>query len=142
MASQAANSMAALCLPCTSFLFVLRICGVFRECRTILVVFILLWTSTLGAITQPFTIHRERTLTSDSVELCLTEVEKFSTFGLIAVAIFDTAIFIAISIRCITCGMAETWRERTKSFFDGKSMGNVSRLLLKTGQLYYLSVTI
>ena len=137
MVAQATNSLAALSLPCTSFLFVLRVYGVFRDCRILLLVFTLLWAGTLGAITQPFTIHRGKTM-DVGTELCLTEVEKFSTFGLIAVAIFDTAVFIAISIRCISCGMADGWKQWTRSFFEGSSMGRVSRLLLKTGQLYYL----
>lgn len=141
LASQATNSMVALCLPCTSFLFMLRVYGVFRGCRIIIAVFGLLWVSTLGAITQPFTIHRERAL-DPALDFCLTQVEKFSTFGLIAVAIFDTAVFAVISMRCISCGMAESWKERTKSFFCGKGIGNVSRLLLQTGQLYYLLVAI
>lgn len=123
-------------------LFLLRVRAVFLHNRPVIVAFVMLWISTLGTLTQPFTIHRERTHANTS--LCLTAVESFSTVGLIAVAVFDTAVFLAISVRLGVMSYLGTndWKGRTKSFFTG---GNIplegpvmSRVLLKTGQLYYL----
>lgn len=127
--------------PGTSLLFLLRVRAVFLHNRPALVFFAVLWVSTLGTLTQPLTIHREK---SDDMSLCLTDVESFSTVGLIAVAVFDTAVLLAISVRLgvMSYMISNGWKDRTKSFFTGGNipLGGpiVSRLLLKTGQLYYL----
>lgn len=139
--SRATDWFAAICLPATSLLFLLRVRAVFLHNRPAVVFSAVLWVSTLGTLTQPFTIHREK---SDDTSPCLMDDESFSTVGLIAVAVFDTAVFLAISVRLgvMSYMITNAWKDRTKSFFIG---GNIplegpilSRLLLKTGQLYYL----
>lgn len=141
MLTQATDWFAALCLPATSMLFLLRVKAVFHQSRLVILFFVILWMSTLGTLSQPFTIHRE---TSHDASLCLTDVESFSTVGLIAVVVFDTAVFLAISIRLGLMAYVETdnWKERIKSFFTGGNIllegPTVTGLLLRTGQLYYL----
>ncbi|CAL1707957.1 unnamed protein product [Somion occarium] len=68
----------------------------------------------------------------------VSNVTKFSSIGFISVAIFDTSVFVAISIHMISFSMETTWRGRLKLFLSGHGMGHVSRALLQTGQMYYL----
>lgn len=67
-----------------------------------------------------------------------SDVKPFSSAGIVVVAVHDTLVFLAIGIRLVMFSLADTWSERFKTFLSGKGMGNVSRALLHTGQLYYL----
>ena len=70
---------------------------------------------------------------------CINSVVRgYSAITFVAIFIFDSAVFLAISFRISTHGMADSWLSRMKSFVTGGGMGNVSKTLLKTGQLYYL----
>ena len=122
-------------------LFLIRVRAVFCGNFPVIGLFILLWISTLGTFTQPFTIHRE---TPGGSSLCLTDVTSFSTVGLVAVAVFDTAVFLAIAMRLGIMSYTDTkgWKERAGAFFTGGKTQlegpMVSRTVLRTGQLYYL----
>jgi hypothetical protein len=53
----------------------------------------------------------------------------------------DTLVFLAISYRMTSFAMVKsTWRARTKSFFTGDGLYYLSKVLLQSGQIYYLSV--
>jgi hypothetical protein len=53
----------------------------------------------------------------------------------------DTLVFLAISYRMTSFAMVNsTWRARTKSFFTGDGLYYLSKVLLQSGQVYYLSV--
>lgn len=67
-------------------------------------------------------------------------IESYSSAGFVAAAVNDTLVFIAISYRLVVSSGAGTSSERLKSFFRGHYMGQLTRVLLQTGQLYYLCV--
>lgn len=67
-------------------------------------------------------------------------VKSYTSSGLVAAAVNDTMVFVAISWKLILVSFAEGWSGRMESFFRGKYMGRISRVLLQTGQLYYLYV--
>lgn len=67
-------------------------------------------------------------------------VKGYSSAGLVAAAVNDTLVFIAISYKLVACSFADSWSERLKSFFRGQYMGQISRVLLQTGQIYYSCV--
>lgn len=119
-----------------SLLFLIRIRGVFFTSRWITIVFSLLWLSTFSAIISPL---RADLRVSGIVPIRhIGDMKPWISTGLITVAIFDTAVFVAISIRLLHYGMAKIWRERLRSFVNGQGMGMLARALLQTGQLYYL----
>ncbi|CAL1702835.1 unnamed protein product [Somion occarium] len=126
----------ALALPCNSFLFLLRIKAVFYRSRIIVGIFCFLWLSTLCAFSAPFSIDARNV--GSSIFLCTSEVNDLGVLGFLAVAIFDTLVFLAISIRIMTYCLADTWKGRIRTFFRGEGMGYVSKTLLQTGQLYYM----
>lgn len=115
-------------------LFFLRVQAVFRRSPVIVAIFAFLWLSTLSAFTLPFGSAGQNIATG-----CVTTtVTRYSSVGFITVAIFDTSVFVMISVRLVSYGMADSFKERFVSFFSGYDMGQLSRAVLKTGQLYYL----
>lgn len=67
-------------------------------------------------------------------------VQSYTSSGFVAAAVNDTVVFLAISYRLISISFTDTWSERLNNFFRGQHMNHVSRVLLQTGQLYYLCV--
>jgi hypothetical protein len=66
---------------------------------------------------------------------------EYDTVPIIVTAVNDTLVIFAISYRMLSSAMIRsTWRARTKSFFTGDGLMLVSRALLQSGQVYYLSV--
>lgn len=124
-------------LPLNSLLFFFRIRAVFNQSRIIKTAFFILWLGTLGGgLTAPFGVDGTHIGTTEN---CInTNVKSYSSAGIVVVAIHDTSVFLAISLRLLMYSLADTWGQRFKSFFSGGGMGNMSRSLLKSGQLYYL----
>ncbi|CAL1706593.1 unnamed protein product [Somion occarium] len=117
-----------------ALLFLIRVRAVFLDSRKIVAAFSLLWLATLTAYTLPFSSD----LTAHNCQFVGT-VKPQGSVGFIVVAIFDTAVFTAISYHVLKFSLALTWKERFASFLDGSGLGHVSRVLLQTGQLYYLA---
>ncbi|CAL1700652.1 unnamed protein product [Somion occarium] len=135
--SRAVNWFAAIALPCNSLLFFLRVRAVFRESRLIVGVFALLWLSTFTTITIPLSSHG---IMLETIRVCSNStLQSYDSIGFVAVAVFDTLVLIAISVRVLSGSMAISWSERCRSLLSGKGLGTVSRILLQTGQLYYLA---
>lgn len=128
-----------LAVPLNCLLFYFRIRAVFSGSRLITVFFGFLWVCTLGAsITAPFgtgAIHIGTT------KNCISnKFKNFISAGLIAAAVNDTLVFLFISAKLISSSFTDSWKGRFTLFFSGRGMGKVSRVLLQTGQLYYLYV--
>ncbi|CAL1710763.1 unnamed protein product [Somion occarium] len=136
-AIQAVSWFAAFACPCNSFLIFVRARGVFYRNKIIAWGFFALWLTTFASLTTPFSY--------DAVHLgptkaCINDVVKrFSAASFVAIAAFDTTVFIAISLKVSSYGMTEGWKGRLKSIFTGKGVGYVSKALLQTGQLYYMA---
>ena len=60
---------------------------------------------------------------------------------MVASAVNDTLVFVFITGKLLADqkGML-SWKEATHMFVTGKGMGSVSRVMLHSGQLYYLCV--
>lgn len=124
-------------IPLNSLLFLLRIKGVFYNSRPIVAIFGLLWLATFGAcFNAPFTNKADHI--GPTLNCTITSVLRGNSAGFIAIAVFDISVFLAITLRILTYGTADTWSQRVKSFWNGRHLGLVSRGLLKTGQIYYL----
>ncbi|CAL1702822.1 unnamed protein product [Somion occarium] len=135
---KAAGWFGAISAPCNTLLFFIRIRGIFRESRIVVALFGLLWLSTCASVLAPLSFNG---LDLDLVNhVCLmTDVKTFGAAGFLTITFFDTAVFIAMSIKVISFSLAETWRGKLRSFLSGKNLGYVSKALLHTGQLYYLA---
>lgn len=71
--------------------------------------------------------------------ICLVEETKvWASIGFFTTLIFDTAVFIAISARVLSINMATSWGERARIFLGRKHLGRLSKVLLHSGQQFYL----
>ncbi|TCD61989.1 hypothetical protein EIP91_007653, partial [Steccherinum ochraceum] len=128
----------ACALPLNSLLFFFRIRAVFSQNTPVIAFFFFLWLATFSAISAPFGVDGTHIGTT---RFCVnSDVQSFSSAGIVVGAVHDTLVFLAITTRLVMFSLADTWVERFKAFLSGKGMGNVSRAVLHTGQLYYLWV--
>ncbi|CAL1708212.1 unnamed protein product [Somion occarium] len=119
-------------------MFLLRVQGVFHESRLIVGIFSFLWLATFASFTAPFSYGA--THIGASSGCTISSVRKGDSGGTIAVALFDTCVFIAISIRIPSYyAPASSWKERIRSLWNTKNMGQISKNILQTGYLYYMT---
>ncbi|CAL1707946.1 unnamed protein product [Somion occarium] len=123
-------------MPYNALLFFIRVRGVFLDSRKISAGFLVLWLLTLSALSEPFGFQASHI--GPTPYCIVVNVSKFTSIGFITVTLFDTSVFVGITLRMLSFSFENTWRGRLKMFLSGKGMGHVSRALLQTGQLYYL----
>ena len=124
----------------STFLFLIRARGVFNDSNRAKTFFNVLWfLASSATLTDPFSFTAQRIYPRG---LCaITKVNKLGAIGPITVAIFDTTVFLSISYRMIPPRQSVNIRTRITSFFTGSNIGETSRSLLRTGQLYFLYVS-
>jgi hypothetical protein len=117
----------------TSYLFLLRIRAVYRGQRVIIGFFTILWVMVCGsAVVVPLSDHSAHIRTS---RYCVpTNVKPLGgVYG--AVEMTDRLlIFVFISWKLTRAHH----NARFKAFFEGRGQSIISRVLLTSGQLYYL----
>ena len=118
----------------------LRVKAVYAQDRLVVGVFAFLWFATFACtITAPFSL---KGIHIGTTQRCIdSEVKSFGSAGIVASAVNDTLIFFAVTYRLIFYHVAsESWSSRIHSFFKGDGMGRMSKMLLQSGQIYYLYV--
>lgn len=133
---QAAAWLIAVATPLNAFLFLIRVVGIFRGSRVMVYTFIGLWASTWSSLLIPVSFNVDDN--PDNVICLATETKPYGAVGFFTVLLFDSAVFIAISLRVTGISMARSWKARLRIFFTGQDTGYISRTLLRSGQLYYL----
>ena len=134
----ATSAMGAAAIAANAYLIFLRAQAVFAHNKPAVFAFGLLWLATaacsFASPAAPTGIHIGDT------NRCITgKVRAYDSAGVVAAAITDTTIFLAITYRLLTVHViGQGWSSRMRSFFSGAGMHEVSRALLQTGQLYYL----
>ncbi|KAK7685399.1 hypothetical protein QCA50_011262 [Cerrena zonata] len=127
----------AIALIFNSSLFLFRVLGVFSRSLRTRVVFGLLWLTTFSTLAIPPSaayIHL--------VPGCdISEVKPVALACFITVTVFDTLVFLSISVRMLSINADIIHGHPLATFFHGRGLGNVTKTVLRTGQLYY-SVTI
>ncbi|KAK7694027.1 hypothetical protein QCA50_003603 [Cerrena zonata] len=127
---------AAFALPLNCMLFLFRIWGVFLDSRFIPPLFSILWLSTCSSFIAPFTFKAAHM--DHAAECFIQWVGINSLVAFVAIAVYDTLVFIAISCKLLTFSYAQDWKARIRLFFCGENMGYISKGLLQSGQIYYL----
>ena len=126
----------AIALPLNSMLFLIRILGVFNGSTMIKIGFAVLWLATLCSFIAPFVARA--THIGPTKKCQINKVSAGSSSGFFVIAIYDTLVFIAITLRILSDNLTAGWRAKMKMFFSGGQMGPIFRMVLQTGQLYYL----
>ncbi|KAK7692644.1 hypothetical protein QCA50_004277 [Cerrena zonata] len=129
--------MGAFALPTNAALFLLRVNGVFGHSRLATFSFVFLWLSTFASLTLPF---GARPINIDHSLFCtIGSSDRYGGAGFITLTIFDTIVFVSITLRILSFTAKTTWRAWLYAFISGRGIGHVSRAILQTGQLYYLA---
>jgi hypothetical protein len=155
VATLIATSFYAIATPATLFLFFLRVQAVFSDRPLIVAFFFLLWLGVLVSsalvpyafvglnhhISELVNTHASSTTTTG---VCIQKsVRLYGVSAIIFSATFDTLVFIFISYRIVTVYIISTGssaRERARAFYRGQGLSRLSRMLLQSGQKYFLCV--
>ncbi|KAK7681932.1 hypothetical protein QCA50_014894 [Cerrena zonata] len=133
----------SLALPCNSFIFFLRARALYKDSRIAVAVFALLWTLTLSSFALIFGYKLE--IVPNRGGSCLVTVQSLSSYYITspfaALVVFDSAVAIAISVHLLSYIPARSWSARMKAIMFAKDLGRIPRLILRSGQVYYI-VTI
>jgi hypothetical protein len=117
-------------MPAISGIFFVRLCAVYSRDKWVVIFFGSCCIAILG-------IFIFDTVVVLSQPGCFS-VENADVWGYIATAAYDTLIYIAISWRLASFGMSDHWKSRVKAFFTGGGLYGLSKILLQSGQVYYL----
>ncbi|TCD66101.1 hypothetical protein EIP91_001753 [Steccherinum ochraceum] len=118
-----------------ALLFIFRIQAVFHDNPLVVYSFYILWLAVTGtALTAPFTLK-----TTSLFGFCLDArlTASVGAAGVIAAA-YDTLIFVFITAKLLAVSRMGAETPLWKTFLTGKGLGQISRILLQTGQLYYM----
>ena len=126
-------------LVLNSLVFFFRVRAVYLNSIKATVIFGLLWVTTLTQLLPP--IASELHITDGPRNSCssILNMEPWVVTGFIFTALFDSAVFIAISIQVLgfTSGLY-SWKEQVSVFINAKGLGEITRVILQTGQIFYL----
>lgn len=137
-AIQAATWITSFAISSNALLFLIRVNTVYHDSRLARTVFTLLWLATFASLVGPWAVDSSKIGSGPASFCAITTAAKYTGTVWAISALFDTVVFIAISIRVLSLSLASTWRSRFKAFIRGQGLGRLTRALLKTGQLYYL----
>jgi hypothetical protein len=123
-------------MPAASGLFFVRLSAVYSHDKYIMTFFGSCWLVILGL----FVSDSSRVLRSSELSRsaqCLA-IKHQDAWGYIATAVYDTLMYFSISWRLASFATVDRWQDRLKSFFTGSGLGWLSKVLLRSGQMYYL----
>ena len=117
-------------------LFLIRILGVFNDAKIVKIGFTVLWLTTLCSFIAPFVASAVHIGPTKKCQI--NKVSAGSSSGFFVIAIYDTLVFIAIAFRILSDNLTRGWKAKMKMLLSGEQMGPIFRMVLQTGQLYYL----
>lgn len=125
-----------LTLPAASFLFYIRLSGIYLYDKRAMASFGMFWGAVMGYfIYDAVQTYEQFTL----IHMILPN--KKSAWIFIANAIFDTLVYLAISWKLSASSTAcDSRKQRFMSFTMGKGLLSLTKALLHSGQYYYLCV--
>jgi hypothetical protein len=123
-------------MPAASGLFFVRLRAVYSRNRYVTACFGSCWLVILGIFVFDTTIGILRCSGSDRSECWV--VQHNDAWGYIATATYDTLMYLAISWRLSSFASVDRWQDRLRSFVIGDGLGWLSKVLLQSGQTYYL----
>jgi hypothetical protein len=124
-------------MPAISGLFFVRLCGVYSREKYVITFFGSCWLVLLGIFIFDTTTVLSQSSGGDNPPQCFV-VRSNDAWGYIATAVYDTLIYIAISWRLASFGVSDHWKSRVRSFATGGGLSGLSKVLLQSGQAYYL----
>lgn len=128
-----------IAVPAISLLFLFRVTAIYLHSRVAIAIFVTCWLALLGSF-----VYNSLTLLSGSIHTSKTRPcnlvgRTTDAWAYIANGIFDTLVYLAISWRLASTSMiGNSFWDRLRSFIRGDGLLGLSKVLLKSGQFYYL----
>lgn len=124
-------------MPAVCGLFFVRLSAIYAGNKYVITFFGLSWLGVLGIFIYDTTTVLSRFRSQGASFQCYS-VKGYDAWEYIATASYDTLIYLAISLRLASLGMDDNWKSRLKSFVTGGGLSGLMRVLLRSGQVYYL----
>lgn len=126
-----------LMMPAASGLFLIRLNAVYSRDRGIMSIFGFCWLVILALFVYESTdsLLQFEDVTRDRP---CAAIEYNTAWAYIATAVYDTLLYLAVSWRLASFSTSNIWHDRLQSFFTGDGLGWLSKVLLRSGQVYYL----
>ena len=117
-------------------LFMFRIQGVFLHQPVVLRFFYFMLLAVLAScVAAAFSLDA---LQLGPTNYCLyTKLRDYGAVCIVVSAVYDTLVFSSITARLLLNNRGP-WTSSRRMFFTGRGMGSLSRLLLQSGQLYFM----
>lgn len=127
-----------LAILSTTGLFWLRIRAVYSQSRLVQIFFGLFWLVILGCAIPGQLASQAAHIGPTKRCTYTSQSSAFASWILVAVAVYDTLVFFAISWRLASSSVVgDSLKDRLRSFFFGAGLPRVSKGLLQDGQIYY-----
>jgi hypothetical protein len=126
-------------MPAASTLFFVRLRAVYMGNTYIKTFFGCCWLAVLGFFVFESSNGLKRCLSVKNPAQCFPV--HIDAYGYIALAIYDTLMYLAISWQLASLAPSDRWQDRLRSFVTGSRLSWLSKVLLQSGQLYYLYVS-
>jgi hypothetical protein len=123
-----------LIMPAVSGLFYIRLSAVYSHNKYIMVVFGSCWLGLLAI----FIFDSVTVFTRFSRSTACFVIKHSDAWGYIATAVYDTLMYFAISWRLASFASIDGWKSQARSFITGGGLGGLAKVLLRSGQVYYL----
>jgi hypothetical protein len=124
-------------MPAVCGLFFVRLSAIYGGNKYVMTFFGLCWLAVLGIFIYDTTTVLSR-FKNDRASFQCFSVKSFDAWEYIATASYDTLIYLALSWQLASLGINDGWKSRLKSFFTGGGLGGLAKVLLRSGQAYYL----
>jgi len=123
-------------MPAISVIFFVRLSAVYSRDKWVIIFFGSCCIAILGIFIFDTATGLSQSLGDD--QFACFSVKNINVWGYIATAAYDTLVYIAISWRLASFGMSDHWKSRVKAFITGIGLRGLSKILLQSGQAYYL----
>jgi len=124
-------------MPAASTFFFIRLSAVYSCNKYIMGFFGLCWLIILGLFVSESVQGILRCSKVIESTQCFTE-RHVDAWGYIATAAYDTLMYIFISWKLASSALVDKWQDRLRAFATGNRLGWLSKVLLQSGQMYYL----
>jgi hypothetical protein len=124
-------------MPAASALFFIRLSAVYWHDKYVTAFFGFCWLGIFGLFVSDSIRGIERCSEVLESTYCL-RARHIDASGYIATAVYDTLMYLCISWQLASFATADKWQDRLRMFVTGDGLGWLSKVLLQSGQMYYL----
>ncbi|KAK6984954.1 hypothetical protein R3P38DRAFT_3332627 [Favolaschia claudopus] len=150
LAHQIYTSASAIVMPANGLLMFLRTRAIFNNNKRLVSLLLLLWLLVVGTAILPAIPGMAVVVNIGPTKYCFVTIDKHTAwssaeiFHMVAPIIYDTVVFVAISLRMFHASYMESLdgnrsrKTKIMAAITGKYLPRFSKAVLRDGQAYYL----